>query len=109
MNQQQRILLPIIAIALAGLFMVLLGTGAGGDAVEVFLGIALFTILNPLFWIIFLIVVLSRGRGGQQQQQQVVIVTAGGSQAAPRLRCPKCKGLSPDSARFCGHCGAGLA
>ncbi len=108
MNQQQRILMPVIAVAVAVLLISML-IGGVADGAEVLIGIALFTLFNPLFWIIFLVVVLARRGGrGQQQQQQVVIVTGGG-QGAPRLRCPGCKGLSPDTARFCGHCGGALA
>ncbi len=109
MNDQQRIIMPIVGIAIAVLLAVVLFEGAG-DGFEWLFGILLLTLFNPLFWIIFLIAVLvRRGGRGQQQQQQVVIVTGGGTQAAPRLRCPKCKGLSPDTARFCGHCGVALA
>ncbi len=107
MTDPRRIYIPIIAIAVSILLISLL-IGDAADGMEAVFGIALFTLFNPLFWIIFLIAVLARRGGGQQQQQQVVIVT-GGSQGAPRLRCPGCKGLSPDTARFCGHCGGALA
>ncbi len=105
----RRLGIALVVIAALGVLGIVLADSGADELAALLIVPAGLTVFNPLFWIILGIVWLVRRNGSQQQQQQVVVVTGAPVDAAPRLRCPKCTGLSRADARFCGHCGAGLA